>query len=627
MRYPIVFLALWYSLIGSIYPQTGPEADQDFDHSVPTLQKPWTQRPFKNDPLDFQFAIVSDRSGGMRPGVFPRAVARLNEMQPEFVISVGDLIAGGNWQRDEKEIRRQWQEFNGFAERFEMPFFYLPGNHDVSNALMDRIWDEMFGVRYYSFTYKNVLFLCLNTQDGESTRPYLGEQQIAWAQRQLAEHDDVRWTIVFIHQPLWLTEEGIRRNINGKPVIKKSNTGWPQIEAALAGRDHTVYAGHVHRYTQYERNEANYYTLGTTGGGSALRGSVFGEFDHATWITMSDKGPRMINLTLDGMLPDDASTEAKQKFWRSIRFEENFTQTYPFENQTLTLSLENPLDTPLTAKFLWLLPATDHWTVSPRRDQIELQPGEKQQLTFTANHQGTVSTYFPLPKMHAHFQAPDQSFHLERMVHLPLDLTEHVKKHPEKMHITKNTAAAPEIDGRLDDPLWQSPPTVSRLIPRQADGYMPVDTQAWLSYDTSHLYLGVHCEEPIVRDLQQQIATPDGDVWEDDSIEFFLDTNNAQKTYYHFAINPKGTLYDATQKNPKWNSHAKVAATIQDESWSIEMAIPLKDLKVDTANLTTWRGQIVRHHYKAGEKKTYQWSPTFWYANQMPQFYGKISLQ
>ena len=71
---------------------------------------------------------------------------------------------------------------------------------------MDRIWDEMYGVRYYSFLYKDVLFLCLNTQDGEGSNPLLGEEQIAWAKEELAATGDVRWTFVFIHQPLWVFE-------------------------------------------------------------------------------------------------------------------------------------------------------------------------------------------------------------------------------------------------------------------------------------------------------------------------------------------------------------------------------------------------------------------------------------
>ena len=79
-----------------------PDDDSDFSHSVKTQQKPWTKRPFRNDPDDFQFAIVTDRTGGMRPGVFARSAAKVNELQPEFVMSVGDLIPRGGRPRDEE---------------------------------------------------------------------------------------------------------------------------------------------------------------------------------------------------------------------------------------------------------------------------------------------------------------------------------------------------------------------------------------------------------------------------------------------------------------------------------------------------------------------------------------------
>lgn len=42
----------------------------------------------------FTFAIVSDRTGWHRPGVFESAMARLNWLSPDFVMSVGDLIEG-----------------------------------------------------------------------------------------------------------------------------------------------------------------------------------------------------------------------------------------------------------------------------------------------------------------------------------------------------------------------------------------------------------------------------------------------------------------------------------------------------------------------------------------------------
>ena len=606
--------------------QSAPENDGGFSHSVTTLQKPWTKKAFRNDPNDFQFAIVTDRTGGMRPGVFSRAVKKVNELQPEFVITVGDLIPGGGWQKDEKEIRRQWEEFNGFVEDFEMPFFYLPGNHDVSNGLMDRIWDEMYGVRYYSFVYKDVLFLCLNTQDGNGSRPFLGDKQIAWVAKKLAAHTDVRWTMVFMHQPLWVFEEGVMRNVNGERVLKKSKTGWPEVEQTLTRRKHTVFAGHVHRYAKYERNDANYYTLGTTGGGSALRGGPFGEFDHASWITMTNDGPRMMNLTLDGMLPEDVTTEADQKFWRRLKFTENFSETFPFQDKVLTLPLENPLDSPLSAQFSWVLPISDHWKVTPRRASIELMPREKKELQFTVSHEGEVSTYFPLPRMLSHFHGVEEQFHLERTIALPLDLTDHVKKYPESTQFS-TTDSMLVIDGQLDEDPWQVAPTITRLTPRQADGYAPFDTEAWITCDDSFLYVAIRCHEPLLRDILSEATTRDGEVRNDDSIELMFDANNDKKTFHHFAVNPGGALYDARCDDQEWNSTATLATAKEEGAWTVEIAIPLKEINADPAVHREWGFQMTRNRPRFENKKSYQWSPTFWYRNYLPSLFGRLEVK
>lgn len=625
MKSYILLSLMFCCLTSSLHSQSGPEGDKNFSHSVDTSKKPWTQRAFRNNPDDFQFAIVTDRTGGLRPGVFPRAVKKVNEIQPEFVITVGDLIPGGGRQRNEKEIQRQWNEFNGFIEGFEMPFFYLPGNHDVSNEVMDRIWDEQFGVRYYSFVYKGVLFLCLNTQDGEGTKPFLGNEQIEWVKEELGKHSDVRWTMVFIHQPLWLSEEGIKRNVGGKAVIRKTKTGWPEVEAALAGREHTVYAGHVHRYAKYERNKVNYYTLGTTGGGSALRGGTFGEFDHATWITMTDQGPRMMNLTLDGMLEDDITTEAHQKFWRGLRFSEDFRQTYPFENQVVTLPVENLFKGTLSGRLSWLLPATDNWKVSPRRVQIDLEPGEQRQIQFTLSHEGDVSTYLPLPRLNAHFHSDQDRFHLDRSLYLPLDMMEHAKKHPTKTQVSE-TNEQPTIDGILNEKLWQNEATISRLVPMKADGYALVTTKTWLWHDSENFYVGMRCDEPRLQLMKADVKSRDGEVWQDDSVEILIDANRDQKTFRHFAVNSKGVLYDGKQRDPQWNSGAKVATSVDDRGWSVEMAIPLKDIGTKPEKQATWGLQLARHRPRE-EKNSYQWAPTFWYGNYVPLLFGHLEFR
>ena len=55
-------------------------------------RNPWTHLRLNNDPGDFQFVVISDRTGGHRPRIFSQAVEQINLLQPEFVLSVGDLI-------------------------------------------------------------------------------------------------------------------------------------------------------------------------------------------------------------------------------------------------------------------------------------------------------------------------------------------------------------------------------------------------------------------------------------------------------------------------------------------------------------------------------------------------------
>jgi hypothetical protein len=257
---------------------------------------------------------------------------------------------------------------------------------------------------------------------------------------------------------------------------------------------------------------------------------------------------------------------------------------------------------------------------------VQLAPGEKTEIQFKVNHEGEVSTYFPLPRLSAHLHGGESGFHLEKALYLPLDLTDHVKKYPAITQISRATEI-PEIDGILDEKFYRGEPTINRLIPRNADGYSPVETAAWLSYDDSFLYLGVRCREPLVRDVLSEVLERDGDFKEDDSIEILFDTNRDRKSFHHFAVNPGGVLYDARETNAKWNSTAKVATSKEDGAWTVEMAIPLSDIGADLASHKTWGFQMARHRPRFAERESYQWSPTFWYGNTLPTFFGKLELQ
>ena len=301
---------------------------------------PYTHLNFKNDPYEFQFAVLNDNAGGARPGVFSKAVEMVNWLHPEFVVCVGDLIEG--YSEDEDETRAMWKEVDEYLEPLEMPFFFLPGNHDLNSDATIKLWKERFGSErgYYHFRYKDVLFLMVNTEDppktvaklmqdnpelykliaanypameelqkkenqtaedglkllelAEPVEAWLGElniseDQIAYFKDALAKNPDVRWIFCFVHAPPYFT-----------PTTAAKDPGnFAKIEDLLVGRKYTVFSAHTHTYHYDVRNGQDYLTTATSGAINVVRP---GAMDHVVWITMTKDGPKIANLLMNGMM-------------------------------------------------------------------------------------------------------------------------------------------------------------------------------------------------------------------------------------------------------------------------------------------------------------------------------------
>ncbi|MDX1824770.1 MAG: metallophosphoesterase, partial [Thiohalomonadales bacterium] len=209
-----------------------------------TEARPWTAKAFLNDPKDFQFVIVGDRTGGANAQkTFQHAMPQINLLQPEFVINVGDLIEG--YSDQVTELNTEWNEVDSWLGELDMPFFKTPGNHDIANKTAREVWLKRYGATYYSFLYNDVLFMVLDTEynrpspppgmkekieqynrlqveDPAKAQAMLGEfmsdesvvaglatpvefdeKQLAWIKQTLADHPDVRWTFLFMHEPCW----------------------------------------------------------------------------------------------------------------------------------------------------------------------------------------------------------------------------------------------------------------------------------------------------------------------------------------------------------------------------------------------------------------------------------------
>ncbi|MFY0608356.1 MAG: metallophosphoesterase [Cyclobacteriaceae bacterium] len=294
----------------------GPE----FKHEISSEVKPWTNEAFQPEEEDFTFAIVSDLTGGERAGVYSSAVQQLNRLDPAFVTSVGDLIEGGT--TDLNQLRKEWDSFASRTNELEMPFFYIGGNHDLTNPSMLKYWQERFGPLYYHFVYEDVLFLMMDSEDygmvrmnevnearNIATKMRLGEiegnyrdseyfkmqeskvggvslEQQDYFKDVITKNEDVKWTILFMHKPLWKRTDSL---------------GLGKIEEALSNRPFTVFNGHEHSFSHRKRNSRDYTILGTTGGWQDPNDSM--AFDHITLVRMAEE-PVITHLKMAGILDE-----------------------------------------------------------------------------------------------------------------------------------------------------------------------------------------------------------------------------------------------------------------------------------------------------------------------------------
>jgi hypothetical protein len=153
-------------------------------------------------------------------------------------------------------------------------------------------------------------------------------------------------------------------------------------------------------------------------------------------------------------------------------------------------------------------------------------------------------------------------------------------------------AAAPRIDGRLDDPAWARVPWSATFVDiegaaRPAPRWR---TRMKIAWDRDHLYLAAEMEEP---HLWATLTARDAVIFHDNDFEWFIDPDGDTRRYFELEINALGTVWDLFLDKPYrmggradngWDitglrSAVHLDGTLNDprdtdRGWSVEMAVP-----------------------------------------------------
>jgi len=137
------------------------------------------------------------------------------------------------------------------------------------------------------------------------------------------------------------------------------------------------------------------------------------------------------------------------------------------------------------------------------------------------------------------------------------------------------------IDGKLNEPSWQRAPLVGGFTHYNKPVLIETQTFFQIIYSQTQLVFGITCDEPLMERLVPAAQARDAKaVFSSEAIEIFIDPRHDHTDYYQFAANAAAGIFDGRRQDPLWNSGASAQVSLADDHWTLEFAIPWKDLKV-----------------------------------------------
>ena len=156
------------------------------------------------------------------------------------------------------------------------------------------------------------------------------------------------------------------------------------------------------------------------------------------------------------------------------------------------------------------------------------------------------------------------------------------------------TDTPPDINGRLDDEVWQTAAKLTEFVQYQPiDGAPPSEpTEVYIAYDSNHIYFGfyAHYSDP---SMMRANRVDRDRAAQDDLLTIYFDTFLDQQRSYDFDVNAYNVQGDGIINiaghrgrgsgipfaDRSWDTLFESGAQIVDDGFTAEMAIPFKSLR------------------------------------------------
>lgn len=362
----------------------------------------------------FGFVVFGDRTGGPAEGikVLAQAVTDTNLLDPDLVMTVGDLVNGYNTT---PEWQKQATEYQGTMQKLRMPWFPVAGNHDIywrgagkPVGEHEHDFETTFGPLWYAFEHKKCWFIALYSDEGnpetgkkefdDPMAQRMSDAQFAWLTETLQKAKGARHVFVFLHHPRWLARYG---------------TDWDRVHALLAknGNVSAVFAGHIHRMRfDGVKDGITYYTVASVGAYLEFDGPQAGYLHEYHVVTVRPEGITVAALpvgtvidprTITGEISEDcdlvhAAMQPALDGCVAAGNDDAVTLDGAVD-AVVTLRCKNPARRAIEYE---LIPNGDpSWLFSPDHQHVVLAPGKDGTTTFAVRRRAESALPFALPRL------------------------------------------------------------------------------------------------------------------------------------------------------------------------------------------------------------------------------------
>jgi 3',5'-cyclic-AMP phosphodiesterase len=184
----------------------------------------------------FTIAHISDlHCGGpyFLPELLERAVAEVNELDPDIVVCSGDLTTFG--------FKEEYAQAKAYLDQIDCPnFVVVPGNHDSRNVGYVH-FEELFGERNSVLRVGPVAVVAVDSTEPDLDHGQIGRGRYRWIEEQFNEPADLR-IFVCHHHLLPVPGTGRERNViydAGDAIECLQRSG---VNLVLSGHKHVPYA-------------------------------------------------------------------------------------------------------------------------------------------------------------------------------------------------------------------------------------------------------------------------------------------------------------------------------------------------------------------------------------------------